>query len=316
MTSSRYHFVAVAFCTGLLLASAGAGYAQSVFAPSEDSQSDSGSSSYVAPPAPVTPEPTAPKANNRPSSGSTILAPAAPSRSAGTVQGLQLPPGGGTLPPGFKLPTREPLKPEERDETAYRRMGIEIPKTPTIEQMIDPKAGLAGYTPEQIAEARKLYAAMAAQNPARAARNPFEAYDVFVLSTRLEEAFRKRTAAACDNAGINIQISQQSLRNNKVAQEVLTKTVMPTLGNILQDTCSSQEGRARISNNAPFITVVNRKGATPDFDVGEGFMTFNADFTVPDALVPGAIRARFDRSMKAIEEENARNYKAEELESR
>lgn len=66
--------------------------------------------------------------------------------------------------------------------------------------------------------------------------------------------------------------------NNKVAQEVLTKTVMPTLGNILQDVCSSQEGRARIANNAPYITVVNRKGAAPDFDVGEGFITFNADF--------------------------------------
>lgn len=256
--------------------------AQNVFAPSDDSDSSAAAPSplFSAPP-PSTP-------NNGGNSGSgSIFAP-----SANTVTPRTTLPQAQIQVPQIQRQSQQPVPPGQRNEFAYRVLGVEVPKNTGVQA--DP---LANYTPEQIATARAGFAAMEASNPEMAARNPFRQINSMNATQKAQDAMVDRAKAACDTQSFNIMVSSQSFMRAPGSADGLSKNGVALVGNLLQDICSDRDMRAKVTNSVPMITIVNRKGGQPGVDVNDGIITLSADFgsDQPPAYAP--LRAQFAKAV-------------------
>lgn len=275
----------LAVCAIALLGSQAS--AQSVFAPADDAGSPPSQNQPFNPFGGEAPSP----APTAPQGGAGIFAPApTPNTAAPSPQFVQ--PQGQAQQ--LTRPSQRPVPAGERNEFAYRTLGIEVPDN--IDTPADP---LAAFTPEQIEIARKGFAAMEADNPQMISRNPFRQIDAMAAAEKAQAAMVARAKAACGTEDFNIMVSPQSFTRNPSSAEGLTKNGVPLMGNLLQQLCSDQTLRSKLTTSVPMITIVNRANAPANVVMTDGIITFSADFASDEPPAAGPIRAAF---VKAIED--------------
>lgn len=247
--------------------------AQSVFAPSDDSSPGQAID-------PFNPGAAAPS-----NDAQGIFAPAPDAPPARPVMQPRVAP---------QVQAPQPVPSSQRDDFAYRTLGIEVPKYTVAST--DP---LAGFTPEQIDTARRGFAAMEADNPQMIARNPFRTIDAMNSTQKAQDAMMARAKSACDVESFNILISPQSFMKDPAAVEGLTKNGVPLVGNIIQSLCSDREMRAKITSNLPMLTIVNRTGAQSSVTMTDGIITLTSDFASDQPPQPEQLRTAF---VKAVDD--------------
>jgi len=262
-------------------------HAQSVFAPSDDSGSSSqggGASPFYTPPSDTQPgQGGGSSGTGGFTAGDGSTAAPAPTYTPPPVSTQQA-----------VRPSQRPVPSGQRNEFAYRTMGIEVPN-----DIANPGDPLASYTPEQIEIARKGFAAMEADNPQMASRNPFRQIDAMANAQKAQDAIVTRAKAACDVQSFNVMVSPQSFMRDPAASEGLNKTGVAMVGNLLQQLCSDRQLRDKMANSVPMITIVNRTGGAAEVITTDGIITLSADFANPEPPPPAQLRASF---VKAIED--------------
>lgn len=252
--------------------------AQNVLVPADNN----GSSYNNSTPAPLPIMPT------QQGNGSGIFAPS----QTDTQQPADTSPVMNNIPQAQRRAVPQPVPANQRDDFAYRTLGIEVPQGGARNG--DP---LANFSPEEIAIARKGFAAMEADNPQMAAQNPFRQVDAMSNSQKAQDALIARGKAACDTQSFNVLVSPQSFMQNPSAADGLNKTGVPMIGNLIQDICSDREMRAKVTNSVPMITIVQRARAPMSVDMGDGIITISADFTSDAQPQMQNIRAAFVKAV-------------------
>lgn len=260
--------------------------AQSVFVPMDDT-STTQSQSPSTTPAPSLSVPMAPQTTAPAVRTPTVRAPGQP----------QL--------PVVSVPQKATIAPQQRDELAYRAFGVERP----VSSGIGKDGSVAGFTPEQLAAGRRVFAAMETANPAMAAVNPFAMLDMQQLAEKLQKQLSDRVANSCEIPNFTSMISTTTFLQDKKAQETLAASTYPALGNILNDYCKDEDNRRRMGLFIPLFTVVHRKGVETNVEYGQGIMTLTADFSADEPPAIALIRSRFEKAMEQSEEETTADYK-------
>lgn len=276
----------LAVCAIALLSSQA--MAQNVFAPADEggsppSQGQSFSPFGYAPPAQ---QPSGPLTGQGSGGGLFAPAPETPANrpQANTPQAQA---------PQPTRPSQRPVPAGQRNEFAYRTLGIEVPDN--IDNPPDP---LAAFTPEQIDIARKGFAAMEADNPQMISRNPFRAIDAMAATEKAQSAMVARAKAVCDTQNLNIMVSTQSFTRNPGSADGLTKNGVPMMGTLMQQICSDRTLRDKLTNSVPMITIVNRSNAPANVVVTDGIITLSADFASSEPPAVGPIRAAMTRAIE------------------
>ncbi len=191
-------------------------------------------------------------------------------------------------------PSQRPVPAGERDEFAYRTLGLEVPAANAANT--DP---LAAFTPEQIETARKGFAAMEADNPQMISRNPFRQIDAMAATEKAQATIMERAKTACNSDSLNIMVSPQTFTRHPGSAEGLNTTGVAMVGQLLQQVCSDSALRGKLTTNVPMITIVNRANAPANVITTDGIITLSADFASSEPPQAGVIRAAF---VKAIED--------------
>lgn len=268
----RHFALPVAVLTAVLACAAPAS-AQSVFAPADNSANTN---------TPI--NPLGDNGSGSSDSGS-IFAPAPGNSGAGDVVPV-MPRTPAVQQPPSPRAQQQPVPASQRDDFAYRTLGIETPKAGAT--TTDP---LAAYSPEEIANARKGFAALEASNPAMAAHNPFRRIDTMNNTEKAQNAMIARAKTACDVQSFNVLVSVQTFMKDQDAVDGLNKNGVPMIGNAIQDLCSDREMRTKITNSAPLITIVQKERAPLSVTMTDGIITFTSDFAADEPPQPAAVRA-------------------------
>lgn len=274
----RRFVLPLSFCVVALMAHSA--LAQNVLLPADNSSNSGGGSSLFSSPS-----------TQQDSNGGIFSAP----RQGSTPQQNVVTPQTQTNIP--QPPAVQPVPPNERDEYAYRTFGIEIPKASLVNK--DP---YANFSPEEIAIARKGFAAMEASNPQMAARNPFRQIDAMNNARKAQDALVARAKAACDVQSFNVMVSPQSFMQSPEAVDGLNKNGVALIGNLIQDMCSDRDMRTKMANSVPMLTIVQRARTPMSVDSNQGIITISADFASTDQPQMQVVRSAF---AKAINDNDA-----------
>jgi hypothetical protein len=165
-----------------------------------------------------------------------------------------------------------------------------------------------GMSPEQIAQARQAFEAMAAKNPQFAAINPFARQEAVEASQALQKQIAKRVREACKLKFFNVILSTE-LAMNKVVFQNVKGYGATTLVNAMSGVCSDEKLKQSLQESVGMFNIKHKPGVTEAIvEGGIMAMTLTYDFTLPEPPKAPAVRAQFQKALEVTADKNTVAY--------
>jgi hypothetical protein len=155
-----------------------------------------------------------------------------------------------------------------------------------------------GMSPEQIAQARQAFEALAAKNPQIAAINPFARVEADTAVRALQKDIGKRVREACKLKFFNVMISNDVASNKAVFANIKgygSSAVVSAMGNL----CGDEKLKKSLEEGVGVFNIKHKAGQVePDIDGGVMMLTFTYDFTSPEPPKMPVLRKKLEKAME------------------
>jgi hypothetical protein len=139
-----------------------------------------------------------------------------------------------------------------------------------------------GLSPDQVAQARKAFEAMAAVNPHAAALNPFARFDAMQAGQEMQKSLERQVREACDLDFFNINLPTDFVQNAPVWANFRAYGGA-SLVSALRSACGDSKTQETLKNSVGMFGVKHRAGQVePQIEGGAMQITFVYDFTMKD----------------------------------
>lgn len=165
----------------------------------------------------------------------------------------------------------------------------QAPNVPTTGGSYAGPPVVQGLTPDQVAQARRAFEALAASNPDVAALNPFARFDALKAGQDLQKNISQQIRKACGLSFFNVNLPLDLLQNPS-ALENLKAYGTASIVSSLKRICEDQKSQETLKNSVGMFTIRHKAGvAEAQIEGGAMSTTFTYDFTRKEPPEPSLL---------------------------